>query len=104
MKKPYSHEERDEKVRCVTCGRPLKKNLIARKTKGVPDKCYECFTEENRMMQAGEIARMKRKRANLLVTNSMLRVLEKRVKVVVRSSVRSAYTLYPDWIVSVVTK
>ncbi len=40
MRKPYKHTDRDEKVRCVVCGRPLKRNVVERKGKR-PDKCYK---------------------------------------------------------------
>jgi len=46
-KKPYKHTERDEKVRCVVCNRPLKKNVVERKVK-TPKKCYKHHTEEER--------------------------------------------------------
>lgn len=31
MKKPYSYDDRDPNQRCTDCGKPLKKNLLARK-------------------------------------------------------------------------
>ena len=46
-KKPYKHTERDEKVRCVVCNRPLKKNVVERKVK-TPKKCYKHHTEDER--------------------------------------------------------
>lgn len=40
MKKPFHFTERDPRVRCITCGKPLKKNVIARKVVK-PKRCYK---------------------------------------------------------------
>lgn len=39
-KKPFDFTARDTKVRCITCGKPIKKNVIARK-KNKPKRCYK---------------------------------------------------------------
>lgn len=43
MKKPFSNNDFSNK-KCVSCGRPLKKNLLAKKSKA--DKCFRCFYPE----------------------------------------------------------
>jgi len=41
MKKPFKYTEREPTKKCKKCGRPLKKNLLAKKPKA--DLCYPCF-------------------------------------------------------------
>ncbi len=40
--KPFDFREVDNSVRCKVCGKPLKKNVIARKLKR-PEKCYKHY-------------------------------------------------------------
>jgi hypothetical protein len=39
-KKPFHFTERDPKVRCMTCGKPIQKTVIARK-KNNPKRCFK---------------------------------------------------------------
>lgn len=46
MKKPYPYTARTSKVVCEDCGRPLKKNVVERKSKkNQPKYCYRHYKE-----------------------------------------------------------
>jgi len=51
-KKPFHFSERDPSVRCITCGRSLKKNVITRKA-NKPKRCYK----DGRRWRSTEIIR-----------------------------------------------
>jgi len=42
MRKPYKYTDRDPSHKCEDCARPIKRNVIARKTRR-PRKCYRCW-------------------------------------------------------------
>jgi hypothetical protein len=41
MLKPYKHTDRDPNHKCIRCGRPLKRNLLAKRPKA--ELCYQDF-------------------------------------------------------------
>ncbi len=45
-KKPFEFNELSEDVKCKDCGKPLKKNIVARKER--PRQCYACYWLDNR--------------------------------------------------------
>ena len=43
MRKPFKHNEMSER-KCARCGKPLKKNLLARRPDA--DRCWKCWRAE----------------------------------------------------------
>lgn len=46
MKKLYKHTEKDSKRVCVSCNKPLKKNLLVKRPNA--DKCFSCFNPKRK--------------------------------------------------------
>ena len=52
MKKPYKFDEVDNNITCPSCGKPLKKNVLARVKERILI-CFRCYT--NREYNNGHV-------------------------------------------------
>lgn len=69
MKKPFNYTEKDSKHRCITCGEPLKKNLLAHMPQA--KECYQCIeirAKRNPRNQK-ELSKLKAKQARRKMAN-----------------------------------
>ena len=48
-------------VKCCTCGRKLKRNVVDRKTQNIPTRCYRCHCKAE--MKRGHVMKVDKKGA-----------------------------------------